>query len=72
MDGIEHGLKWSLGLYEEPVCTERDAENKSVTQGFDSDLGSLTLKGRQEIVELSAERNMYKTLYEDLVAKVIK
>lgn len=72
MDGIEHGLKWSLGLYEEPVCTERVAENKSVTQGFDSDLGSLTLKGRQKIVELSAERNMYKTLYEDLLAKVIK
>lgn len=72
MNGIEHGLKWSLGLYEEPVCTERAAENKSVTQGFNSDLGSLTLKGRQKIVELSAERNMYKTLYEDLLAKVIK
>ena len=34
--------------------------------------GILTLKEKQEAIQLSAERDMYKKLYEDLLEKVTK
>lgn len=77
MDGIEHGLKWSLGLYEEPVYLESMAESESPKQAesytlnvSSVDYGILTLKEKQEAIQLSAERDMYKKLYEDLLEKV--
>lgn len=70
MDGIEHGLKWSLGLYKEP-------ELKSVSDDFEPGLVELAkmdtdFEQVQKSIQLSAERDMYKKLYEDLLAKVIK
>lgn len=70
MDGIEHGLNWSLGLYKEP-------ELKSVSDDFEPGLVKLAkmdtdFEQVQKSIQLSAERDMYKKLYEDLLAKVIK
>lgn len=71
MDGIEHGLNWSLGLYKKP-------ELKSVNND-DFEPGPIKLAKMstdfeqvQKSIQLSAERDMYKKLYEDLLAKVIK
>ncbi len=78
MDGIENALKWSLGLYEEPVYLESAAEGESPKQAEPYTLklssidGILTLKEKQEAIQLSAERDMYKKLYEDLLEKVTK
>lgn len=79
MNGIEQGLKWSLGLYEEPVYHEIIAESESPKQAesytlnvSNVDYGMLTLKEKQEAIQLSAERDMYKKLYEDLLEKVTK
>lgn len=70
MDGIEHGLNWSLGLYKEP-------ELKSVNDDSEPGLIRLTktdtdFEQVQKSIQLSAERDMYKKLYEDLLAKVVK
>lgn len=70
MDGIEHGLNWSLGLYKKP-------ELKSVNDDFEP--GPIKLAKMdtdfeqvQKSIQLSAERDMYKKLYEDLLAKVVQ
>lgn len=65
------GLNWSLGLY-------KKSELKSVNDD-DFEPGPIKIAKMdtdfeqvQKSIQLSAERDMYKKLYEDLLAKVIK
>lgn len=60
MEGIERGLRRSLGM-NVPVTSVTDAEPNN-----DMELASM-----QKNIQLTAERDMYKKLYEDLLSKVV-
>ena len=60
MEGIERGLRRSLGM-NVPVTSVNDAEPKN-------DMG---LASMQKEIQLTAERDMFKKLYEDLLSKVV-
>lgn len=60
MEGIERGLRRSLGM-NVPVTSVNDAEPNN-----DMELASM-----QKEIHLTAERDMYKKLYEDLLSKVV-
>lgn len=60
MGGIERGLRRSLGM-NVPVTSVTDAEPNN-----DMELASM-----QKNIQLTAERDMYKKLYEDLLSKVV-
>jgi mRNA interferase MazF len=60
MEGIERGLRRSLGM-NVPVTSVNDAEPNN-----DMELASM-----QKEIQLTAERDMYKKLYEDLLSKVV-
>ena len=70
MDGIEHALKWSLGLYEEPELKIRsdDVAEPNLPRVTKMDC---EFEQMQKSIQLSTERDMYKKLYEDLLARVI-
>ena len=69
MDGIEHGLNWSLGLYKEPEIKSVDDFEPGLIKLTKMDTDSEQV---QKSIQLSTERDMYKKLYEDLLAQVIK
>ena len=71
MDGIEHGLNWSLGLYKEPELKIRsdDMIEPGLIKVTKMDC---EFEQMQKSIQLSAERDMYKKLYEDLLEKVTK
>lgn len=60
MEGIERGLRRSLGM-NVPVTSVNDAEPNN-------DMG---LASMQKEIQLTAERDMFKKLYEDLLSKVV-
>lgn len=60
MEGIERGLRRSLGM-NVPVTSVNDAEPNN-----DMELASM-----QKEIQLTAERDMFKKLYEDLLSKVV-
>lgn len=60
MEGIERGLRRSLGM-NASVASANDAEPNN-----DMELASM-----QKEIQLTAERDMFKKLYEDLLAKVV-
>lgn len=60
MEGIERGLRRSLGM-NVPVTSVNDAEPDN-----DMELASM-----QKEIQLTAERDMFKKLYEDLLSKVV-
>ena len=60
MKGIERGLRRSLGM-NVPVTSVNDAEPNN-------DMG---LASMQKEIQLTAERDMFKKLYEDLLSKVV-
>lgn len=60
MEGIERGLRRSLGM-NVPVPSVNDAEPNN-------DMG---LASMQKEIQLTAERDMFKKLYEDLLSKVV-
>lgn len=60
MEGIERGLRRSLGM-NVPVVSVNDAEPNN-------DMG---LASMQKEIQLTAERDMFKKLYEDLLSKVV-
>lgn len=60
MEGIEHGLRRSLGM-NVPVASVNETKSNN-----DMELASM-----QKGIQLTAERDMYKKLYEDLLAKVV-
>lgn len=60
MKGIERGLRCSLGM-NVPVTSVNDAEPNN-----DMELASM-----QKEIQLTAERDMFKKLYEDLLSKVV-
>lgn len=60
MEGIERGLRRSLGM-NVPVTSVNDAEP-------DNDMGLVSM---QKEIQLTAERDMFKKLYEDLLSKVV-
>lgn len=60
MEGIECGLRRSLGM-NVPVTSVNDAEPNN-------DMG---LASMQKEIQLTAERDMFKKLYEDLLSKVV-
>lgn len=60
MEGIERGLRHSLGM-NVPVASANDAEPNN-----DMELASM-----QKEIQLTAERDMFKKLYEDLLSKVV-
>lgn len=60
MEGIERGLRRSLGM-NVPVTSVTDAEPNN-----DMELASM-----HKNIQLTAERDMYKKLYEDLLSKVV-
>lgn len=60
MEGIERGLRCSLGM-NVPVTSVNDAEPDN-----DMELASM-----QKEIQLTAERDMFKKLYEDLLSKVV-
>lgn len=66
MEGIERGLINSLGMsMNEPKETINDSE--ATTTIKNSELLSM-----QKNIQLTAERDMYKKLYEDLLAKAVE
>lgn len=66
MEGIERGLINSLGMsMNEPKETINDSE--ATTTIKNSELLSV-----QKNIQLTAERDMYKKLYEDLLAKAVE
>lgn len=60
MEGIERGLRRSLGM-NVPVVSVNEAEPNN-----DNGLASM-----QKEIQLTAERDMFKKLYEDLLSKVV-
>lgn len=60
MEGIERGLRRSLGM-NASVASVNDAEPNN-----DMELASM-----QKEIQLTAERDMFKKLYEDLLSKVV-
>lgn len=60
MEGIERGLRRSLGM-NASVASANDAEPNN-----DMELASM-----QKEIQLTAERDVFKKLYEDLLAKVV-
>ncbi len=60
MKGIERGLRRSLGM-NVPVTSVNEAEPNN-----DMELASM-----QKEIQLTAERDMFKKLYEDLLSKVV-
>lgn len=60
MEGIERGLRRSLGM-NVPVVSVNEAEPNN-----DMELASM-----QKEIQLTAERDMFKKLYEDLLSKVV-
>jgi mRNA interferase MazF len=60
MKNIERGLRRSLGM-NVPVVSANDAEPNN-----DTELASM-----QKEIQLTAERDMFKKLYEDLLSKVV-
>ncbi|WP_270468026.1 type II toxin-antitoxin system PemK/MazF family toxin [Catenibacterium mitsuokai] len=60
MEGIERGLRRSLGM-NVPVVSVNDVEPNN-------DMG---LASMQKEIQLTAERDMFKKLYEDLLSKVV-
>ena len=60
LEGIERGLRRSLGM-NVPVTSVNDAEPNN-------DMG---LASMQKEIQLTAERDMFKKLYEDLLSKVV-
>jgi mRNA interferase MazF len=60
MEGIERGLRRSLGM-NASVVSVNDAEPNN-----DNGLASM-----QKEIQLTAERDMFKKLYEDLLSKVV-
>lgn len=60
MEGIERGLRRSLGM-NASVASANDAEPNN-----DMELASM-----QKEIQLTAERDMFKKLYEDLLSKVV-
>lgn len=60
MEGIERGLRRSLGM-NVSVASVNDAEPNN-----DMELASM-----QKEIQLTAERDMFKKLYEDLLSKVV-
>ena len=60
MEGIERGLRRSLGM-NVPVASVNDAEPNN-------DMGLVSM---QKEIQLTAERDMFKKLYEDLLSKVV-
>lgn len=60
MEGIERGLMRSLGM-NASVASANDAEPNN-----DMELASM-----QKEIQLTAERDMFKKLYEDLLSKVV-
>ena len=60
MEGIERGLRRSLGM-NVPVTSVNEAEPNN-------DMG---LASMQKEIQLTAERDMFKKLYEDLLSKVV-
>lgn len=60
MEGIERGLRRSLGM-NVPVTSVNDAEPNN-------DMGLVSM---QKEIQLTAERDMFKKLYEDLLSKVV-
>lgn len=60
MEGIERGLRRSLGM-NVPVASVNDVEPNN-------DMG---LASMQKEIQLTAERDMFKKLYEDLLSKVV-
>lgn len=60
MEGIERGLRRSLGM-NASVASVNDAEPNN-------DMG---LASMQKEIQLTAERDMFKKLYEDLLSKVV-
>ena len=60
MEGIERGLRRSLGM-NVPVTSVNDAEPNN-------DMG---LASMQKEIQLTAEIDMFKKLYEDLLSKVV-
>lgn len=60
MEEIERGLRSSLGM-DVPVASVNDAEPNN-------DMGLVSM---QKEIQLTAERDMFKKLYEDLLSKVV-
>lgn len=60
MEEIERGLRSSLGM-NVPVASVNDAEPNN-------DMGLVSM---QKEIQLTAERDMFKKLYEDLLSKVV-
>ena len=60
MEGIERGLRRSLGM-NVPVTSVNDAEPNNY----------MGLASMQKEIQLTAERDMFKKLYEDLLSKVV-
>lgn len=63
MEGIERGLRRSLGMGTDVVSINAPAPSAPIK---DMELASM-----QENIQLTAERDMYKKLYENLLEKVI-
>lgn len=66
MEGIERGLRRSLGMGTDTVSTVSINAPEPSTPIKDMELASM-----QENIQLTAERDMYKKLYENLLEKVI-
>lgn len=66
MEGIERGLRRSLGM------GTLDSDMKKVVSVTDAEPNNdMELASMQKEIQLTAERDMFKKLYEDLLSKVV-
>ena len=66
MEEIERGLRSSLGMGTDTVSTVSINAPEPSAPIKDMELASM-----QENIQLTAERDMFKKLYEDLLSKVV-